>query len=115
MNPSNYKALILPTQEELQVVKIRKITHLTAERNYTWFYLNDSEKLFICKTLQSFESVLTDGKLPFFRTHASHIVNYHFIKRYLRGDGGEIVLLDGTRIPVARRRKEAFLEWLKAY
>ncbi|MEI9957458.1 MAG: LytTR family DNA-binding domain-containing protein [Ferruginibacter sp.] len=46
----------------------------------------------------------------FFRTHHSHIINLGFIKRYIKGDGGQIELQNGTYVDVSRRKKDDFLK-----
>ncbi len=51
---------------------------------------------------------------PFFRIHQSHIINIHFITKVLKEDGGFVVLDNGAKIPMARRRKDEFLELLKS-
>jgi two-component system LytT family response regulator len=45
-----------------------------------------------------------------FRTHHSHLVNLNYIKRYIKGDGGQIEMYDGTYVDVSRRKKEDFLK-----
>ena len=63
-------------------------------------------KIMKCTT---FEDVLQDNTL-FFRSHKSHIVNLKFIKQYIRGDGGELIMLDGKNIPLSRTKKQDFLD-----
>lgn len=46
----------------------------------------------------------------FFRPHHSHIINLNFIKRYIKGDGGQIEMQNGNYVTVARRKKEEFLK-----
>ncbi len=50
----------------------------------------------------------------FFRVHKSHLVNLNFMKKYVKGEGGYLIMQDGSEIEVARRRKTAFLEKLQA-
>jgi two-component system LytT family response regulator len=56
----------------------------------------------------TFEDVLQDNPL-FFRPHKSHIANLKFVKQYLRGDGGEIIMKDGKSITISRNKKQEFL------
>jgi two-component system LytT family response regulator len=48
----------------------------------------------------------------FFRVHQSYYVNLNHVKKYVRGQGGYLVLKDGTQIPVSRANKEALLNLL---
>ncbi|MBS0647560.1 MAG: LytTR family transcriptional regulator, partial [Verrucomicrobia bacterium] len=41
--------------------------------------------------------------------HNSYIVNLNYIKRYIRGDGGQIELTDGKLIEVSRKYKDDFI------
>jgi len=66
----------------------------------------------ICSSLNlgEYEELLKD--YDFFRVHHSYIINRQYIQRYVRGEGGEIIISTDQRIPVSRRRKEEFLSWL---
>ena len=46
----------------------------------------------------------------FYRIHNSHLINLSYIKKYLRGDGGQVILQNDEVIDVARRKKEEFLK-----
>lgn len=100
--------LALPTLDGLLFVDILSIIHLEASSNYTNIYLADKRKIIASKTLKEFQELLPTN--IFFRTHHSHIINLTFIKRYLKGDGGQIELLDGTYVEVSRRNKEDFMK-----
>ena len=40
-----------------------------------------------------------------------YIVNLNEVKKYVRGDGGFLVMCDGSTVNVSRIRKEALLKW----
>jgi len=46
----------------------------------------------------------------FYRVHRSNIINLKYIDKYVKGEGGYVVMKQGPRIPVSRRRKESFLQ-----
>jgi len=71
--------------------------------------MRDGKKYLISKTLAVFEELLTEGNM-FFRVHRSFLINLRCIKRYIRGDGGEIVMHDEKHIALSRNNKEAFLK-----
>ena len=100
--------IAIPTQEGLLFFDIAHIVHLEAQSNYTMIYFDDQTKLMASRTLKEFEEILPAD--IFFRPHNSHIINLNFIKRYLRGDGGQVELKNGTYILVSRRKKEEFLK-----
>ncbi len=100
--------LAIPTLEGLLFFDINDIVHLEANSNYTNIYLSNKTKITASKTLKDFEELLPED--IFFRTHHSHLINLNYIKRYIKGDGGQIELQNGTYVDVARRKKEEFLK-----
>lgn len=99
--------LAIPTQDGLMFYDINDIVHLEANSNYTNLYFSNKTKIIASKTLKEFEELLPDD--IFFRTHNSFIINLNFIKRYIRGDGGQIELQTGAIVDLSRRKKEDFL------
>ena len=100
--------LAIPTLEGLLFYDIGDIIHLEANSNYTNIYLVDKTKITASKTLKEFEELLPEA--IFFRTHHSHLINLNYIKRYIKGDGGQIELQNGSFVDVSRRKKEEFLK-----
>jgi two-component system, LytTR family, response regulator len=100
--------LAIPTLEGLLFFDITDIIHLEANSNYTNIYFTNKTKITASKTLKEFEELLP-GDI-FFRTHHSHLINLNYIKRYIKGDGGQIELQNGTYVDVARRKKDEFLK-----
>jgi two-component system, LytTR family, response regulator len=100
--------LAIATLDGLMFYDINDIVHLEANSNYTYIYLVNKTKITASKTLKEFEELLPDD--IFFRTHHSHLINLNYIKRYIKGDGGQIELQNGTYVDVSRRKKEAFLK-----
>jgi len=78
-----------------------------ADSNYTNIFLRDGTKTVAAKTLGDVGRLLEDA--GFVRIHQSHLVNLAHIHQYIRGDGGEVVLTDGTRVEVSRRHKQDLL------
>ncbi len=100
--------LAIPTLEGLLFFDINDIIHLEANSNYTFIYFSDKSKITASKTLKEFEDILPES--IFFRTHHSHLINLNYIKRYIKGDGGQIELQNGNYVDVSRRKKEEFLK-----
>jgi two-component system, LytTR family, response regulator len=100
--------LAIPTLEGLLFYDINDIMHLEANSNYTNIHFTNKTKITASKTLKDFEELLPGD--TFFRTHHSHLINLNFIKRYIKGDGGQIELQNGTYVDVSRRKKEEFLK-----
>lgn len=103
-----FNKIAIPTLDGLLFFNITDIIHLTASSNYTTIYFNNYPKLTASKTLKDFEELLPAD--IFFRPHHSHIINLNYIKRYIKGDGGQIEMQNGNFVDVARRKKEEFLK-----
>lgn len=104
---SGVHQLALPSIEGLTFVRVDEILYLRSDRQYTIFYLNSGEKLVTSKNLGEYEELLSEYN--FFRVHHSAIINITEVKKYLRGEGGSIVMSNGDHIEVAKRRKDDFL------
>jgi two-component system LytT family response regulator len=100
--------IAIPTLEGILFYDVQDIVRLEAESNYTNIYFSQHPKLMASRTLKEFEEILPPE--IFFRPHNSFIINMNYIKRYIRGDGGQIEMKDGSYILVSRRRKEEFLK-----
>lgn len=103
--------IILSTSEGIHIIRVKNIIRCQADDYYTNFYLNDGRKIMISKTLKENEELLADYN--FIRPHRSHLINIAYIKKYVKSDGGYIVLADGTKVPVSRRKKDVMMEYLK--
>lgn len=105
------KKIVVPTSDGMHVIKLTDIIRLESSSNYTTFFLNNEKSLLASKTLKEFDNMLTGYN--FQRIHKSHLVNMNYLKRYVQTDGGYLILEDGSKIPVANRKKEHLLQTLK--
>ncbi len=105
------KKIVLSTSEKIHVVETDDIIRCESDDYYTRFFFTDGKALLISKTLKETEQLL--GDLDFLRPHKSHLVNIKFIKGFLKNDGGYIVLSDGSKVPVSRRKKEKVIQTIQ--
>lgn len=96
-----------------QFVPVNTIVYCEADDDYTYIHLTDSQKLTVSKNIKEFEDILAN--YDFFRIHHSYLVNRDYIKKYVKGEGGTILTEQGNELPVSRRRKQEFLEWLSNF
>lgn len=106
--PTEPPKIVLSTSEKINVVKVEDIVRCESDDYYTFFYFKNGERLLISKTLKENEELLKEYN--FIRPHKSHLINILFIKSYLKQDGGYILLTDGSKVPVSRRKKEKIIE-----
>lgn len=113
--PSNRATLgkiALPSEEGLTLVPIEEIIRCEADRAYCKFHLNNGSSILVSKSMKEFEQTLFNHN--FFKTHKSNIVNMHYVEKYLRGKGGQLLMKDGSIVQVSVRRKEELMKILKA-
>lgn len=104
------KKIVLSTSDNMIVVDEEDIVHCESDNYYTVFHFKDGSNLMITKTLKDVEEML-EGR-GFTRTHKSHLVNNRYITGFAK-DSMELVLSDGTKIPVSRRKKEKIVELIR--
>lgn len=107
---NDFHSIAIPTSEGFEMIHLDEITHLQAESNYTWVFMEDDQKYLVSKTLKQVSAMIE--KSNFFRAHKSYVVNMHFVRRYVRGRGGYLVLKNDTQIPVSRNQRNDLLEFL---
>ncbi len=107
-NKSQEEKIAIPTSEGLEFIPIKSIVHIESSSNYSKIFLLEGKPILVTKLLKDFEDML----LPyhFFRVHNSHLINLNYIKKYIRGEGGQVIMQNGDTIDVARRKKEEFVK-----
>ena len=100
--------LAIPTNDGFVLISVDQIAFCEANDNYTHFHLKGGKNIAACRTLKEIEEQLSE--FPFLiRVHHSYLVNLNEVLRYVRGEGGYLVMNDGTSINVSRSRKEPLL------
>lgn len=100
------KRLAVPTREGLEFVQMENILRLEADGNYTNIFLKTGKRLYTSKTLKFFDQILP--KEQFYRPHQSHIIQISSMKKYVKTDGGYIIMTDGTNISISRNKRQEF-------
>ncbi len=91
-------------------VNIKEISYLEADDNYTHIFTKMGERMTVAKTIKYYEELLTP--MNFFRVHKRFLINLNYLNRFMKSDG--IVMMDdGKKIEVSRRRRPAFMDLLK--
>jgi two-component system, LytTR family, response regulator len=104
--------MLLDQSDGFELVPVEQILICEAKDNYTYFNLKNKKRIVVCRMLKEVEEQLAD--FPFFvRVHNSYVVNIKEIKKYVRGEGGYVIMSDDTSVNVSRSRKEVLLKWFK--
>jgi two-component system LytT family response regulator len=99
--------IALPTSEGLTFTHVNDIVYCTADGSYTRMIMLDKSEALLSKTLGDVEELLRE--YDFFRIHHSSLVNLKQVRKYIRGEGGEVLMSNGKSLLVARSRKPDFL------
>ncbi len=108
---SAIRKIALPTMEGLQMILIDSIISCASDSNYTVFQLKNKQKLIVSRLLREVEEMLEE--YSFLRVHHSFVVNLNEIEKYYKGDGGYLVMSDGSNIDVSRNKKDILLTRLR--
>jgi two-component system LytT family response regulator len=112
LNNIQYKSkqidkLAVPTLEGIDFFNTHDIIYCKAEGNYTTLFLRNQPSKIVCKNLKDFEQLLIEP--GFCRVHHSALINMQHIQKYVKGEGGYVILTDGHHVDISRRKKEEFL------
>jgi len=84
LNP--FKKITIASLDEMHFVHIHEIVRLQSDDNYTIFYIKGGTKIVI--------------------------INLNYIRKFIKGDSAHLIMDDGAKIEVSRRRKGAFSDKL---
>lgn len=100
------RLLGIPTIEGLDVILIDQIIRCEGLQKYTRIVTCERTDIISSYNIGIFKKLLANFGC-FFTPHRSHIINVLFIDKFKKS--GTIILKDGTCVPVAKNRKDAFL------
>ena len=110
-NPNAFTKMSISALDGIYFVNIKDINRFEAEDNYTHIFLAGGQKITASKTIKAYEELL--APFNFYRVHKRHVINLNYMKKFVKGDGGYLIMDDGMKIEVSRRRRPAFMERMK--
>jgi len=102
--------LPVPSPEGIVYLDPDNIVYLQGDINYTHIHLIQGNKITSSKTLKDFEQLLSAKQ--FFRIHKANIINLSYVSKYMKGDGGEVIMSEGSSLEVSRHKKAELLSLL---
>jgi two-component system, LytTR family, response regulator len=105
--------IALPYQNGVTFVAIADIVYCEADDNYTKFVIRDGQSYLVSKTMREIQEILEERE--FLRVHRQFIINLNLIKKYVKGEGNYVIMLNEKNIPIARNQKEKLVQrfgWL---
>lgn len=110
-NPNAFEKMSISAIDGIYFVSIRDIVRFEAEDNYTHIFLKGGDKITASRTIKAYEDMLQT--MNFYRVHKRHVINLNYIRKFMKGDGGYLIMEDGRKIEVSRRRRPAFMEQMR--
>lgn len=107
----NNEYIAISSMDKIELVRMDDIIYCKAEGKYTDFFLVNNKKILSSRNLGEYVSMLDPNY--FFRIHHSYVVNIKHITKISKKDGYSCELLNGTTLPVAKRRQEEFIKFIK--
>lgn len=109
---TGFYKIAVPTARGFELIPADDIIRLEANDNYTHLYLKNKNKIIACRSLKEMEEQLHYFDF-FLRVHNSYLVNLNEINKYIKGEGGYLVMSDGSTVDVSRSKKESLLKRLQ--
>jgi two-component system LytT family response regulator len=100
--------LLVPGYSKNSLIQTDEIIRLEGSGNYTIFHMLDGRHFLTSKSLIYYEELLS---FPFVRIHKSCLINIHHALQ--RPTSDFVRMVDGTEVPVSRRRKPELKKYLK--
>ncbi|MDQ6763308.1 MAG: LytTR family DNA-binding domain-containing protein [Bacteroidota bacterium] len=107
---SGFNKIAVPTAEGFELVPATDVIYFEANDNYTYIFLKNKNRIIACRTLKKIEEQIQDYNF-FVRVHNSYMVNLNEVVRYVRGEGGYLVMSNNISVNVSRSRKDDLLKF----
>ncbi|MDW8272772.1 MAG: LytTR family DNA-binding domain-containing protein [Chitinophagales bacterium] len=105
-----FEQIALPTRDGLEICKLSDILYLIGDESYTHVHTSSNRSLMISRKLGEMEEILAGQ--GFVRIHKTNIINLSHVKRYFKGEGGSVEMIDGKVLNVSRMKKDELLNLL---
>jgi len=99
--------IVLPQMNGFEVVRVKDVVRIQANDNFSDFHLLNGSKKTICRTLKHYEDLLAE--FNFLRVHKSHLINIQYVKQYIKGKGGQVIMIDNSEVEVSQTKKQELL------
>jgi len=102
--------IALHTMDKIVISDIKDILRCEASGNYTTFFLRSGDKVMVTKTLKEYDEILSPHN--FIRTHQSHLANANLVKEFVKTEGGYLIMVDESNVPVSVRKRAEVIQYL---
>ncbi|WP_318312125.1 LytR/AlgR family response regulator transcription factor [Flagellimonas crocea] len=103
--------ICLATTAGMEFIAIDDIIACKADGSYTCFMLEDENTLLVSKHLKEYENLLAEHQ--FMRIHNSYVINLKKVKKYVKSDGGYLIMSNDLEVNISPRKKDDLIEAMK--
>jgi two-component system, LytTR family, response regulator len=107
---AGFEKIAIPTIEGFELIRADQIIRCEADDNYTHVYLKNKTKVVSSRMLKEMEELLQEFRY-FERVHNSYLVNMNEVAKYIRGEGGYLLMSDGSTVSISKSRRESLIKW----
>ena len=100
--------ICLATTAGMEFIAIDDIIVCKADGSYTSFVLKNKNSLLVSKHLKEYENLLSDQL--FMRVHNSYLINLREVKKYIKSDGGYIIMSNDMHVSLSPRKKDDLID-----
>jgi two-component system, LytTR family, response regulator len=111
-NAFYFGCIALPGSDGVELFQFDDIIRIEADGMYSHVYLSNHSKMVVSRPMGTLKKNLSET--IFIRVHHSHLINIHYLTRFIKGENGALELKDGSIIPVSKRRKKEVLQRIKS-
>lgn len=110
-HPNAFRKMGFGAVDGVEFAEIADIIRFEADDNYTNVFLRSGKRITVAKNIGYYEELLTP--FNFYRVHKRHVINMNYMKKFVKGEGGYLIMDDDKHIEVSRRRRAAFMTQLR--
>ncbi|WP_258103595.1 LytTR family DNA-binding domain-containing protein [Marinoscillum sp. MHG1-6] len=107
-NENKDKNICLSTAEGMEFIKENEILFCKANGSYTDFRLKNGRNILVSKHLKEYEDLLPSDN--FMRVHNSYLINLTGVKKFVKSEGGYILMNDESMVSISPKKKDEFME-----
>nr|WP_321414833.1 LytTR family DNA-binding domain-containing protein [uncultured Allomuricauda sp.] len=103
--------ICLATTAGMEFIAIDDIVACKADGSYTCFTLEDETMFLVSKHLKEYEMLLSEHN--FMRVHNSFLINLKKVKKYVKSDGGHLIMSNDMQVNISPRKRDDLIEAMK--
>ncbi|MEQ9465954.1 MAG: LytTR family DNA-binding domain-containing protein [Ekhidna sp.] len=102
------RKICLSTSDGMEFVRESDILFCKANGSYTDFKFRDGRCLVVSKHLKEYEDLLAPNQ--FMRVHNSYLINLKEVKKFVKSEGGYILMNDDSMVSISPKKRDEFME-----